>query len=192
MTANSFNACFVKIEHTPTRGVYKVILEIPEEQANHVLNALGGLPSAKDSTWVKVSRIQDAQNDLYQPGEYKLTVGNEFVEPAPEKYRVHIHGGGGSTTSWHDMKPSQQAGIRCIEPAFQNWILSHAKWGGSVSVGYIDGGFKKEAFARACIIFHCKINSRSELDINPTAAAVWHEIDKDFIWHLQHEVNDGE
>ena len=67
MTAIS--AQFVKLQPVQTRKVVQVILEAPEEQADAILDALGGYPKSDNPQWVGVAPLdaEAAQKPAEKP-----------------------------------------------------------------------------------------------------------------------------
>lgn len=58
MTA--IKAVFTNVKRIPTRKVYQIILEVPEEQQQEVHSILGW-PQSDGSIWVGVARLTDDQ-----------------------------------------------------------------------------------------------------------------------------------
>jgi hypothetical protein len=75
----------------------QLVLEIPIEDADNALAALGGIPQPQSDHWVAVARL----NGVAKP------------EPEPKEKR-----------RWEDVKLSMQASIRCGEPAFQKFMAA--------------------------------------------------------------------
>jgi hypothetical protein len=73
----------------------QLVLEIPIEEADRALAALGGIPQPQSDHWVAVARL----NGVAKP------------EPEPKEKR-----------RWEDLKLSMQAGLRCEERAFQAFL----------------------------------------------------------------------
>lgn len=67
-------------------------------------------------------------------------------------------------TPWHELKPSQQAGIRCADRQFQYWC-----------------GTREEYQAAAFVRHECGVKSRAELDTNKSAATRWYHIESSFV-----------
>lgn len=77
--------------------------------------------------------------------------------------------------SWSSLPPSQQAAIRCTEPAFRKFV--------SEQTGMRD---VSEDDAAAFVRNDCEVHSRAHLDANTAATARWREIDADFQFWLKH------
>lgn len=132
-----FKATFVDVRNIKTRKVCQFVFEVAQEQANHALECLGGLPRSDIDTWVAVARIQ-------MPGK----------APEPKK-------------KWHEMKPSQRAGIRCSDPEFIKWL-----------------GVANSDEAAIKVREICGILSRSELDDHLSAEERWNNLD----WRFSQEI----
>jgi hypothetical protein len=91
-------ATFSDFRTVKGRKVCQLVFEVPIESANEALQALGGVPSPVDPVWCGIARVQP-----------KATSG----EPRPvERLRKR----------WEDLTPAQQAGIRCQEQSFADFI----------------------------------------------------------------------
>lgn len=95
MTA--FRATYSDFKLVKTRKVVQIVLEIPLEQANAVLDILGGMPDPSKESWVGVALLHPDAPAL-QP---------EALPPPA-----------GTKRDWRDIPPAQQAGMRCAEPVF--------------------------------------------------------------------------
>ena len=94
MNESIFRATFSDIKTIKTRKVVQFVFEIAQEQANHALDCLGGLPRSDIDTWVAIAKLQTVETQL-----------------EPKKPR-----------QWSQIPPSQQAGIRCQDPEFLKWL----------------------------------------------------------------------
>jgi hypothetical protein len=99
MTA--FRATYSDFKLVKTRKVVQIVLEVPLEQSNAVLDVLGGMPDPSKESWVGVARLR---SDASQP------------QPVVDKPPA------GAKRDWRDLSPAQQAGIRCDEPAFSAFL----------------------------------------------------------------------
>jgi hypothetical protein len=95
MTA--FSATYSDFKLVKTRKVVQIVLEVPVERANAVLDILGGMPDPSKESWVAVAPLHPDAPAL-QP---------EALPPPA-----------GGKRDWRDIPPSQQAGMRCAEPVF--------------------------------------------------------------------------
>lgn len=94
---NAFQATYSDFKLVKTRKVVQIVLEVPVEQANIVLDVLGGMPDPSKESWVGVALI-DLNAAKPQPA----------IQPRLA----------GAKRDWRDMSPQQQAGIRCDDTAF--------------------------------------------------------------------------
>jgi hypothetical protein len=70
---------------------------------------------------------------------------------------------------WRDVQPAAQAGIRCAEPRFRDYL--------AVEHG-IDTKTAQEAAEAVRNL--CGVNSRAQLGVNHKARALWHSIDSGY------------
>jgi hypothetical protein len=98
---DAFQATYSDFKLVKTRKVVQIVLEVPVEHANIVLDVLGGMPDPSKESWVGVALIRP---DAAKP--------QPVVQPRPA----------GAKRDWRDLPPSQQAGIRCEEPSFEAFL----------------------------------------------------------------------
>lgn len=77
------------------RKCAQIVIEVPIEQADQALAALGGLPQPAEEKWVAIARLN-----------------GHVPEPRPDKEKQR----------WEDLKLSMQASIRCNEKAFWKYL----------------------------------------------------------------------
>lgn len=133
---SAISATFSDFKLVRTRKVAQLVMEIPIEHADQALMTLGGVPQASTETWVGIARIEE--------------------QAVADKAK--------QTKSWSELSYSQQAGIRCNDPAFQAWLK-------------VDSA---EAAAEQVRKF-CSCESRSLLDSFRQCGNRWAEMDHDFI-----------
>jgi hypothetical protein len=97
--AAAIRATFSDFRLIKGRKQAQLILEVPIEEADNAIAALGGIPQPHSDRWVAVARLN----------------GVEKPEPEPKEKR-----------RWEDLELSMQAGIRCEELAFQSFLGSHS------------------------------------------------------------------
>lgn len=78
---------------------------------------------------------------------------------------------------WGEMRPSQQAGIRCSDPGFQAWLVSRVP-NSELLTGR--SGMSGAERAACDLRFLLKILSRKELDSDPAKKAAWDALDARF------------
>lgn len=98
---DAFQATYSDFKLVKTRKVVQIVLEVPVEHANMVLDVLGGMPDPSKESWVGVA--------LIRPNGAK-------PQPAVQPRLA------GAKRDWRDVPPSQQAGIRCDEPVFAAFL----------------------------------------------------------------------
>jgi hypothetical protein len=126
------------------RKCAQIVIEVPIEQADQALAALGGLPQPTTEAWVAVARLN----------------GVEKPEPEPKEKR-----------RWEDLKLSMQASIRCNEPAFWKFLERDMR-----GAGNIENAEDAAAFVR----MFCRVDSRSSLNTNPSAAVYWRGLEAQY------------
>lgn len=104
MSAAAISGTFSDFRTVKGRKVCQLVVEIPVEQADAALRALGGVPQPHDPKWVAIAQLDP----------------NAVSKPAEPKERK----------AWADLPPSQQAGIRCGELNF--WGFLNGKGVGQV------------------------------------------------------------
>jgi hypothetical protein len=162
MTA--FRAEFVEIQQVKTRSVYKIVLEIPAEQADAALAVLGGVPKPGAQVWVAVARL--VQPDGARSANSEESEVAVLPRPAPsdldEMVRMNQETGQYDQPAHNPLDKTQGERIRtravmlCKEGAFQEWI------GGSHDL-------RSEQDAVERLTRLCGIQSRAELATNPEA-----------------------
>jgi hypothetical protein len=129
MTAAAISAAFADWRPVKSRSVLQLVLEVPIEQTERVMSALGAPMPGKEK-WVAVALLADN----------------------PAKSAIADKADEGTRRAFSDLRPSQQAGILCNDPAFQKWVGAENSTSAALALRHILG-----------------IKSRSELDINDAA-----------------------
>jgi hypothetical protein len=145
----AIQATFSDVKLIRSRKVCQLVLEIPLEQADAALSTLGGIPQPHSERWVALARLNG-----YAP------------EPKPDKEKQR----------WEDLKLSMQAGIRCSEPAFWEFVRKEVRGARDV---------RDEATAANWLRWLLGIDSRSGLNDNPAAAERWRDLDRSYQAWLQ-------
>jgi hypothetical protein len=175
MTEAAFMGVFSDFKLIKTRSVCQLIIEVPLEQADKCLAAMGGVPLPGQERPVAVARLQTGK-----------PASPERPEPAePDAHGLAERGNSDAPPKgqqWQSLRPSQQAGILCADAAFQGWIAFHKKWG----TGFLVHEDQRENYTADLVRDKCGVGSRSELDRNHKASGTWEQIAADFRWHQSH------
>ncbi len=135
MTA--IRATYSDLKIVKTRKVIQLIFEVPIEEGDNALRVLGGLPRSDAETWVAIAPITE-----------------EAATRPTEKPRK----------AWDELPLPQQAGIRCDDVEFQQWLEA------------FDAQEAVEAVRRIC-----GVKSRAEFATDEIAAERWRTLDHDFL-----------
>lgn len=178
-------ASFADFKLIKGRKVCQLVCEVPLEQADAALAALGGLPNPHAERWVGIAPLKEQPQVQPSPGPAG-DGGSTAVSSPASTPQAQPRGAAAAATKperkWDDIPPSQQAGIACERDDFRRWVqrdapikrwnqeraVDHPWWGKSVAVD--------AAEAAQYIRWYCGVSSRSELDTNPEAAARWRDL----------------
>lgn len=122
------------------RKVAVLCIEVPLETADAALAALGGIPNASSENWVAVARLN---NDVVKPAQSD----NANVVKPPRRFS--------------ELPPSQQAALKCNDPAFQRFVSE------------LTGQPPNESYTTPAMRRLLNVNSRSVLDTDPAATERW-------------------
>jgi hypothetical protein len=155
MTRAAFQGSYADLRFIRTRKVAAITVEIPLEQASAFIEAFGA-PDPSAEIPVAIARL-----DLSAKAEEPKAIA------PPEK------------RSWEDLRPSQQAGIRCNEVAFAKFMRTKFPTViYPVSEG-MTGADETASMLKAVL----NIASRRELDTDQRAAQEWRKIEARFqVW----------
>lgn len=149
-----FRAAFSDFKLIRSRNCAQLVLEVPIEAADAALYALGGLPNPAAERWVAVARL----NDEMPPAEPVAALA------APEPKR------------WADMRPAQQAAIRCNEPEFRRFLCTRVSQAPGFGLPQNPTDLETAEFVRAI----CGVSSRAMLNTNEEAAERWNRLENEF------------
>lgn len=155
----AFQGSYCDLKFIRTRKVAQVVIEIPLEYAGEFIKAFGA-PDPSAEIPVAIARMDYSAKPEPEPKAL----------PAPDK------------RSWSDLRPSQQAGIRCGDEAFQKFLRDTrpVQWR---TASFDDANNTDAMRAAECVRDWCSIRSRSELDRDSDAADAWFQLNADFdVW----------
>lgn len=170
MTAAAFHASYADFKLIKGRKCAQIILEVPIEAADAALTALGGVPQPHIETWLAIARL-DTKAVSEPPKAIAPPAGDGakrslFMEmakdrDAPPKER----------RSWSALSYAEQAGIRCQEPDFWQFVNESNK-----PDLPIDSGDSAAEYVRD----FCGVKSRSEIKTFTDGAMKWRRLDAEY------------
>ena len=140
-----------------SRSVLQLVIEVPIEQTQEVLDRLG-VPIPGVEKWVAVALLKADAAPVEQTKPVNDDDGE--VRRSAEERRDQPQ------RKWSSMKPSQQAGMLCADPLFLRFIIEEHE----------DGATDPAEWVR----WHCEVKSRLDLDINGYSAGKWNRLAADF------------
>ena len=165
-----FKAAYADLKVVKTRQVAQFIFEVSLSEADAALEVLGGVPRPDVEVWAAIARLDPkaAQSppaaQLEAPAPRPNGPPPPGLEPAKEHKRFHM------------LPLSQQAGIRCGDPAFWRY-LNEEHFG--------DGGVEDAEAAAIAVRGLCGVTSRADLKSNTDAGVAWARLNRDFeVWML--------
>jgi hypothetical protein len=144
MGAAAISGTFADFRTIKSRAVVQLLIEVPIEQADAALRALGGVPQPHDPKWVAIARLDPK-------------AASKADEPKERK-------------AWADLRPAEQAGIRCADPEFQRYLDREREWpttNADEAADHVRGW--------------CGIGSRAALNTNHRARVLWHQLDTEYL-----------
>lgn len=139
MTDLAFRATYSDWKLVKTRGVVQVIFEVPLADHDVAYQVVGGMPNSSNERWFAIA---------------PLDLTKKHIDAKPKR-------------DWRDVPPAEQAGIRCNEPSFIEFIRETRP----------DEWHENPYDVAECVRLICAVSSRSELGINQKARVIWHQLD---------------
>lgn len=136
-------ATFCDARPVKSRSVLQLVLEVPIEQADDAMKMLGGFPLPSESRWVGIALAPKERAKIEAPAEHK------------------------DRKPFNTLPLSQQAGIRCNDPAFKS---------------FLDGKYPALSASEpaAAVRMLCAVRSRGEFDKEFAAGERWEILDAEF------------
>lgn len=160
MTA--FQATYSDFKLIRTRKVVQIVLEVPVEQSNTVLEVLGGMPNPASERWVGVAVLKSPPAEK-ESDEKPRTPAK--LQPDTDKPSA------GAKRDWRSLPAPQRAAIRTQEPIFAAYLRER----------HPDEWHEADEEADACLKFICKIESKRDLAFNDKARTMFDLLDSDFL-----------
>lgn len=160
----AISGSLVNMRNVGTHKSVALTIHVPEELARQVIAAFGW-PTAAAPVPVAIARLHETPAVVAgQDGEAPLSGTPEGSRPATSP--------SAPKRIWSDLPASQQAAIRCGEPDFRNYLRVRGgrhRWPSSPDE------------AADCVREFCGVESRSELDHNLGAKALWRKLDDGYL-----------
>jgi hypothetical protein len=119
MTAPAaFKATFSDFRLVKGRKVAQIVVEVPIEEADNALKALGGIPRPDLERWVAVARLSPGA--FIPKSEALASADGEGATPQKQPTPAPGETKGG----WYALKPSARAAILCKDGDFLMWANS--------------------------------------------------------------------
>jgi len=119
MTAPAaFKATFSDFRLVKGRKVAQIVVEVPIEEADNALKALGGIPRPDLERWVAVARLSPGA--FIPKSEALASADGEGAPPQKQPTPAPGETKGG----WYALKPSARAAILCKDGDFLMWANS--------------------------------------------------------------------
>jgi hypothetical protein len=143
------------------RKQLQLTFEVPIEHSAKVLHALGS-PDAVDPSWVAIA--------LLDKQLMKAQDATAPVSTKPDK------------RNWNELAPATQAGIRCSEIIFQQFLRERRPQAWRINERQ---GREPDEVAADVVRHECSVSSRADFANNPHAARRWDELNGEFeAWKL--------
>jgi hypothetical protein len=152
MTRSAFEACFSDFRIVKGRKVGQLIFELPLEAVDAALETLGGVPRPDKEAWVGIARLEASSV------RKQLEASVALIDKAPSKER----------RAWSQLSYAEQAGIRCNEPAFWQFLSEE-----------VDIVSDPEEAANAVRV-HCGVGSRSQIKAGSIPGHSWQSLDASY------------
>jgi hypothetical protein len=151
------------------RKVAQLVIEVPIEQADAALQALGGIPNPADERWVAVARLQPeakAQPVSDRPVP-TLGIADRAKQESDEE---------GRRRRFHEMNPAAQIAMSCSLPSFREFLRARE--------GYIhDDADTCDAWVKGIL----RVRSKTEVVPGSQAFAKWNELRGNYEVWLRYE-----
>lgn len=161
-SAAAFKAEFCDIKLIRTRKCMQVIFEVPVEQSNDVLKALGGMPNPGTSVWCAIARLNEKE---VMPSDDNQSKRHADTSPRPAPAQSD-----GAKRRWDEMSAAQQAGVLCNEAAFHKFLNTKFK----------NLKFETPEAVATAVRDMCGVTSRSQIDGDKRALTRWNTLVEEY------------
>jgi hypothetical protein len=137
-----------------SRKVAQLVVEVPIEQAQALITALG-LPNPAEETWVAVARLQKAQEGK-EWADYRKEALKQITPPTASPVDLKAH------RRFEDLPLPQQAALACQDMEFREWLRES-----------YDGDVLDITSAAEAVRCWCHVDSRSQIQPGTDAGDAW-------------------
>lgn len=159
----AFSADYVDLRFVKSRKVAQIIVELPIEQATAFVAAFGA-PDPSTGVPVAIARL-DATKVAAPPTTPAQGAPERDTKPKEPR-------------RWPELSPAAQAGIRCGEPAFMQFLLE--RYPAQVKAAQEPNRFQGDDVPANCVRAICEVASRSEILPDTKAAYRWAMLDDEY------------
>jgi hypothetical protein len=148
----------VDAKNVNTHKCVRLSIDVPAELAAQVFAAFGW-PTMADPVPVAIARLNSiAGSSNGRTSDFDSENAGSSPAPATKERR-----------KWDELPPSQQAAIRCGEPAFQQYVI------------HLTGAREMDAERAAQFVRdNCNVTSRSQLNDTPEGRVRWATLERAF------------
>lgn len=168
------------------RKVAQIVVEIPIEQADAIVAALGGLPNPAVERWVAMAPV-NMEAARAASSETAEQSSNHSAQGEADRFRVSEGSRPASASPASERKPlapAAQCALRCQEYSFQRFCRKNLASSDAWELVEASGD-EVEDIARFVRVY-CGVDSRREFSTNREALRRWQTLEADYL-HWQRE-----
>lgn len=171
MTDQAILATFSDAKVIKTRSTLQLVFEVPLERADEALRILGGLPQPGKERWAGIALAPGERLPLK---ELLDPASKTVLPPLKDDSSGHVHPAEKKTPRpFASLQPSAQAGIRCSDETFWNFLNT----GGGRIVANSDDAAKA---VRSIL----NVKTRAELNTDEEKLGAWNALEESFQSYL--------
>ena len=163
----------VDARNVATHKCLRLVIDVPAEQAEHIIKVLGW-PTQVNPIPVAVARLNpelpSPSSHQTSPGNFDATGGVSPPLPGTDGRKP-----GAQSKPWSSMILAQQAGIRCADVPFQQFLSEKLKR------SVVSAEEAAEAVRRFCVV-----SSRSDIKPHQLSGRLWKQLDDEFMTWMHH------
>ena len=171
-TTSHFNmtairATFSDVRLIKGRKQAQLVFELPIEQADAAIAALGGLPRSDMERWCGICLLNSDPVTAAESGD----ADQSGIPRPPEPSQAAGEGRDTPRRRFHELSRREQAVLLCKDVRFQEWIglktSIGTQWAEDEAAGYVRN--------------QCAVKSRADLDTHPGPAQAWDRLHAQYL-----------